>query len=641
MTQSNPKALFLVTLGPVQEFIASARRSRDLWFGSWLLSELSKAAANTLAQGNLDRLIFPAPESLDTLVPESPFNVTNRVLAQVEVPPSTPLHELGIQIEQAIQNRLLAIYDQTMATIRGRANLQTEAHAQAQVLDLIEIFWAAVFVEPYGYAAARARVDALVAARKNTRNFRAVTWSNHVPKSSLDGQRESVIPEDAYPDRHDTPEERTRKIAQLYLHYGAKQAERLSGVDLLKRHGNVKRRNEAEPATEQGNADALPDEARFMSTSHVAALPLLAWLDQRPATERIAAAWDRYLRIAQEEALDRAFIYRECVAQKYKHRSVIGDSDGSLLFEERLPDILEGTPKHGIRKVQGALADFLDSTLNGVRPLPYYALVHADGDNMGKAITALQDATQHRALSRALSNFAQAVGVTVEEEHHGALIYAGGDDVLALVPLHKVLQCARTLATDFRRQLEEFKCHDDVTGRDLQPTLSVGIAICHHLEPLSDALRLARQAEQTAKEDAGRNSLAITVSKRSGVDRTVYGAWGSIDQRLDVFIDLHYKDLLPDNAAYHLGTLAEQLEVSNPDGRDERTRPMLHFEAQRILERKRGQRGHRSLSSNEIQTLMTYLESPEMTIRQFADEMIVAREFARAKTLADGQYERE
>jgi hypothetical protein len=39
------QSLLLITIGPVQEFIAAARRSRDLWFGSWLLSELSKAAA--------------------------------------------------------------------------------------------------------------------------------------------------------------------------------------------------------------------------------------------------------------------------------------------------------------------------------------------------------------------------------------------------------------------------------------------------------------------------------------------------------------------------------------------------------------------------------------------------------------------
>ena len=37
--------LLQIAIGPVQEFIAAARRTRDLWFGSYLLSEISKAAA--------------------------------------------------------------------------------------------------------------------------------------------------------------------------------------------------------------------------------------------------------------------------------------------------------------------------------------------------------------------------------------------------------------------------------------------------------------------------------------------------------------------------------------------------------------------------------------------------------------------
>ena len=35
--------LLAIALGPVQEFISAARRTRDLWFGSYLLSEISKA----------------------------------------------------------------------------------------------------------------------------------------------------------------------------------------------------------------------------------------------------------------------------------------------------------------------------------------------------------------------------------------------------------------------------------------------------------------------------------------------------------------------------------------------------------------------------------------------------------------------
>ena len=37
--------LFLYTIGPVQSFIAQARKTQDLWCGSTLLSELSRETA--------------------------------------------------------------------------------------------------------------------------------------------------------------------------------------------------------------------------------------------------------------------------------------------------------------------------------------------------------------------------------------------------------------------------------------------------------------------------------------------------------------------------------------------------------------------------------------------------------------------
>ncbi len=62
--------LMALSVGPVQDFIAAARRTRDLWFGSFLLSEVSKAAALALyefekntsgPQAAASCLIFPAP----------------------------------------------------------------------------------------------------------------------------------------------------------------------------------------------------------------------------------------------------------------------------------------------------------------------------------------------------------------------------------------------------------------------------------------------------------------------------------------------------------------------------------------------------------------------------------------------------
>ena len=96
--------------------------------------------------------------------------------------------------------------------------------------------------------------------RKNSRNFGQVTWGDMRPKSSLDGQRESVIPEDRYPADDDGDATKQKKADTLYRQYRAGRAERLSGVDLLKRHGNKEEAN------------------KTPSTSHIAARPFIVRL---------------------------------------------------------------------------------------------------------------------------------------------------------------------------------------------------------------------------------------------------------------------------------------------------------------------------------------------------------------------------
>src|SRR5437868_6062489 len=95
--------LFLVTVGPVQDFINSARRSRDLWFGSWLLSELSAAAARCLKAQPGATLIFPHPAAvpydgeplLDTGGTEA-RNVANRIIAKL--PGDRSSDDVGAQV---------------------------------------------------------------------------------------------------------------------------------------------------------------------------------------------------------------------------------------------------------------------------------------------------------------------------------------------------------------------------------------------------------------------------------------------------------------------------------------------------------------------------------------------------------------
>ncbi len=229
----------------------------------------------------------------------------------------------------------------------------------------------------------------------------------------------------------------------------------------------------------------------------------------------------------------------------------------------------------------------------------YYGLLLMDGDRMGAilsgeaatAITFLQSfhpqvreafeipqwksvlepyarqsrpvsPNRHMAISSALNDFSQiVVPHIVEEEHAGRVIYAGGDDVLAMLPVAQVLRAAARLrgaysgsyADDEQRDWEALRnqkasqliCKGGfawLNGRLMRmmgprATASCGVVIAHHQAPLSFVLRELREAEGAAKRYRrpvdgrpgslkDRDAIHIVVIKRSGGKLEVSLDWG-------------------------------------------------------------------------------------------------------------------
>ena len=150
----------------------------------------------------------------------------------------------------------------------------------------------------------------------------------------------------------------------------------------------------------------------------------------------------------------------------------------------------------------------------------------------------------HLQFSEALGNFALHCARAIVEEFDGRLIYAGGDDVMALLPADTVLECARSLRNAFqgRTVLHPTKGtlfsstapgflssgSKDDQGRSISflvpgpaADCSVGVAIAHFKSPLQDVVRAAQVAEKRAKRQPdhgglGRSAVAVTLMKRSG-----------------------------------------------------------------------------------------------------------------------------
>lgn len=153
-----------------------------------------------------------------------------------------------------------------------------------------------------------------------------------------------------------------------------------------------------------------------------------------------------------------------------------------------------------------------ETVLNlGSRDDGYYAVLLMDGDNMGQFFNGGQDMV--RLTSAKLSHFAKKRVPAIVDEHNGVLLYAGGDDVLALFPVQSVLSAAYQLRMAFSHDT------DGLPGA----TASAGIAIGHKRTPLQQMLTEARSLEKAAKNytaadatEATKNAFALSVLPRSG-----------------------------------------------------------------------------------------------------------------------------
>ena len=182
--------LLAIAIGPVQEFIAAARRTRDLWFGSEVLSEISRAVASAIDATKHGTLIFP--ESTDA------SNVANVILAELDLPAGTFAKDIAATAKQAALDcwagyakRVIEDPDIAKVIRNDLASDQGDIWNE-QVGEVVE-FYAAWVPQTGNYKHDRDRVMRLLTGRKNCRDFKAGLPHPGLPKSSLDGMRDTVL----------------------------------------------------------------------------------------------------------------------------------------------------------------------------------------------------------------------------------------------------------------------------------------------------------------------------------------------------------------------------------------------------------------------------------------------------------------
>lgn len=648
-------------IGPVQDFISTARTTRDLWVGSFLLSLLSWEAMRSVAdEWGPDCVLYPSLRGVplvdDWLIqrgaqpPDLPTRLTydrgvaafpNKFLALL---PSTAAARAGQRASDAVDTAWQRILAATRDLAKSMTDLDDGAWDR-QGSTLIEKYWITLewpngsldewfgkigrhiplataerldqairayrsvrpaFVnEGTAYDAIHALAQRAYDYRKGLRDFRQVAEPGF--KCTLCGVRSPVIDGEAsYREQH-----------AAWQRVGQRVTERLGGgllsVDGAERLCAVCLTKRLAPIHHFGGLASV--EEAFPSTSTVATLPYRQRLLEALGDDEDLAfvAWefaDAIDDLAHSNAgrvmgihpwMSGTLAERVLgptargsgAVREIRERLARLDGEWFLLetydrLEREIPEVM----RRLLQQAQNALGRLSSkATPRCGQPSAYYAVLLADGDHMGKWVTGaahqirigerlhpdvrrdlesaghlgellgmrrLLGPSGHAAISGALRDYSLwTVPYTLEKESTGFVVYAGGDDVLALLPGPEALQAADRLR---RRYAEEFVVVDEsgqlvetppAGGRSLRvaphmgsnASVSAGIVFAHHLYPLNAVLGYARELEEAAKTEGRRDAIAIGVIRRSGPEEALIAKWqGGTESSSAIFVEV-LKDL--------------------------------------------------------------------------------------------------
>lgn len=671
----NEPALLVVSLGPVQEFIAQARSTSDLWAGSHLLSCLSWEAMRVICEAlGPEQIIQPQLKGIALVdawlmeqgLPARWFGhldwkkqstdanplftaaLPNRFLAMV---PASRASELATEITRATRQWMLDHGRSALSALLEAAgeadvpDLYCHRQLQDQLENFPEVHWS---VAPFGLIkgtrsvedhaglqaalsvfhsehppgvfghpgwrilerAGRGEIEGVrmfqpnpgslypgltdlaertLAAAKSVREFEQHPARGY--RESLAGEREWLTHDETLLDlppgqRQDTLW--TRCADRSW----ARKGEHLDAFGLLKR---LWPSLFAAKVQQWSGRERAPDQ--YVVSTHTMAMA-------RNLENLVATGQRLPVSIAEQARSSRSVALPYSLAAEL-HRHPEGD------LIKRLPDLLDALvetgelesgparqgAQSGLERVHAAIGD-----LGGGRIENYYALILMDGDNMGAWLNGTHESMPtyqeswhgkpgrhcrerfpethdyldsprlpspawHKAVSGALNQFAlKLVPAVIERAHKGKVLYAGGDDVMAMVSVDDLLSVMTWLRlvysgvrpADFTTGpghdaskpgwSESLMQADDnfvrwAGGRhnwlnngfirynnELLPTLgyrftaSAGAVIAHKKDPLDRVIRQLRAAEGQAKQ-GGRNAFCIKTLKRSGGAETLTAHW--------------------------------------------------------------------------------------------------------------------
>jgi len=484
------KALFTLTIGPVKSFVGNGRKMKDLYAGSAILSQLTKAAMDYIPKDF--ELIIPVNE-------ESLSSFPNLLVAKTEDFDEAKHMKMATCLSKHIKEKFNDICDDSLKLIRDKKAL---GWAKKQLESFLEIYW--VF-EPYvgsfddckRYAIISQNLFNNLEAVKKIRPFDQTDelWGRkcilHPEYNALFYRKEAGnIPAnlntayalDLIPDS-DAP--------VPAFEYLIKEKEALSAIAFVKRFyvGSEPSIVSMRDMVFRKRLELTPsrDDWNSWYQKNVGNVPDIGSHQQGFISCVINAIYDNYP--------------KQVPLPQEKNKKAIEEAD--KIVKQIKMDIPELELKS------------------------YYALLKFDGDSMGDRYKELADPEEHLRLSKKICKFAREARKMIEKVG-GICIFAGGEDVLAALPIEEIWIVLKELHEKFGEivNLENQK----------EFTFSAGVVISHLMEPLKNVMNQIDEAEAHAKDykkgnpDHEKNAFSVMLMKRGGEHRKIRYSFQKDDQ---------------------------------------------------------------------------------------------------------------
>jgi len=499
---SDQDQYFHFTLGPVQGFVAQARRTRDFWAGSFLLSWVSSVAMQAvIKQGG--KIIFPkvSDDYLNWLEAKGTKGtepqqggVPNRFKGGLAKVPQDFNPDLVIQ---SIQLAWTELAEQIWQQDLSHCPQTTRDIWDRQITNFWEISWALSDNETESN---------LLDRRKNWRNYLPPEEAG-VKCMMMDGWQElSGI---ATPNAKglDLFWQEVREKGGSAIKTDLRAHEYLSAIAFVKRRFAHCFESLETEMPSGWTLHGWKVKSSVPSVAYIAAAPWLAKVLEQAPEEEIKAFHDEAKKLTQSygeyqtrlDCIDSALSKRDDAKLFWDTKSL----DGNVFFEAALDNKNIYEDQTQAQRVKQALKS-LRKSVDNIEPVsPFYAVLMMDGDSLG---SQMSDANKQEKISAGLEIFTSGVQAIVEN-HSGFLIYAGGDDVLAILPLEYALQCANALRTHYMGSFD----------KEISTTLSGAIEYAHIKMPLGKVLGDAHHLlDDIAKNKTGRDAIAVRVWKPGG-----------------------------------------------------------------------------------------------------------------------------